>query len=369
MRITSSDIGMNTERYYGSYQQSSMNRLVMVGTSGLLSGGGHGKEDAAGNLLVGEEAKRSYSTEHTYEDIKKKLQEKLNQMSSYTGVKKLSYLRSERDALSTIREQCMQYLMAIFFGDTKKLDYTEMVRSSGNTNQTITEMVYCHQEHYYEETEETSFAVKGTVSTADGREISIGINVEMSRSFAAYYSGDLFQIQERALCDPLVINLDTDAAGFSNQTFYFDIDADGKQDEISELMKGSGYLALDKNGDGRINDGSELFGTRSGDGFADLSAYDEDGNGWIDEADSIWQKLLIWTKDENGEDICYRLKEKGVGAICLSHASTDYSLNDAQNQTNGRIRATGLFLYESGMAGTIQHVDVAKHEQSFDAAG
>ena len=62
----------------------------------------------------------------------------------------------------------------------------------------------------------------------------------------------------------------------SDQTFYFDLDADGKEEEIS-VLNGSGYLALDKNGDGVINDGSELFGTKNGDGFADLARYDEDG--------------------------------------------------------------------------------------------
>ena len=77
----------------------------------------------------------------------------------------------------------------------------------------------------------------------------------------------------------------------------FDIDADGEEESISYLQGGSGYLALDKNGDGVINDGSELFGTKSGDGFADLAEYDADGNGWIDENDPIFDKLLIWAKD------------------------------------------------------------------------
>ncbi len=40
----------------------------------------------------------------------------------------------------------------------------------------------------------------------------------------------------------------------------------------------------------KINDGSELFGTSSGDGFKDLATYDEDENGWIDENDSIFSK-------------------------------------------------------------------------------
>lgn len=159
-----------------------------------------------------------------------------------------------------------------------------------------------------------------------------------------------------------MINLDTDAAQLSDQKFFFDIDADGEMDKISSLGSGSGYLALDKNGDGVINDGSELFGTASGDGFRDLARYDQDGNGWIDENDAIWSRLQIWCRDENGEDVLYRLADKGVGAVCLQNVSTDFALKGQDNQTMGVIRSTGIFLYENGMAGTIQHVDVAKYE-------
>lgn len=164
------------------------------------------------------------------------------------------------------------------------------------------------------------------------------------------------------MCDPLVINLDTDVASLSDQTFYFDIDADGELDEISQLGAGSGYLALDKNGDGQINDGSELFGTASGNGFADLAQYDEDGNGWIDENDAVWDKLKIWCKDEEGNDVLYRLADKGVGAICLQNVSTDFTLKGSSGQTQGAIRNSGVFLYENGAAGTVQHVDVAKYQ-------
>ena len=112
-----------------------------------------------------------------------------------------------------------------------------------------------------------------------------------------------------------------------------------------------------------INDGSELFGTRSGHGFADLAAYDVDGNGWIDEADEIWDRLKIWYKDEKGEDVLCSLKDKGVGAICLQNASTDFSLKSGDlNRTLGAIRSSGIFLYENGNVGTIQHVDVAKYD-------
>ena len=171
------------------------------------------------------------------------------------------------------------------------------------------------------------------------------------------------QIQKLNLCDPLVINLNDNVAGLSDQTFFFDIDADGVKDEISELSKGSGYLALDKNGDGIINDGSELFGTKSGNGFKELSAYDDDGDGWIDEDDEVWSKLKIWTKDEAGKDILLTLKEAGVGAINLQSAKTNFSLNDDKNNTRGVIRNTGIFLYENGNVGTVQHLDVNRYSK------
>lgn len=218
------------------------------------------------------------------------------------------------------------------------------------------------QETFVEEAEQTGFSTTGTVRTKDGREINFNVNVGMSREFQQYYKDDL-ALAPMAMCDPLVINLDTDVAQLQDQTFYFDIDADGELDEVSQLGSGSGYLALDKNGDGKINDGSELFGTASGNGFADLAKYDEDGNGWIDESDAIWDKLKIWAKDENGNDVLYRLADKGVGAICLQNASTDFTQKGASGQTLGAIRSTGVFLYENGNVGTIQHVDVAKYQK------
>lgn len=212
------------------------------------------------------------------------------------------------------------------------------------------------------ETESTYFSTMGTVKTADGREINFNVQVGMSRSFQQVFRQDL-ALASFQMCDPLVINLDADVAELSDQKFFFDIDADGEEDEISQLSGKSGYLALDHNGDGRINDGSELFGTASGDGFADLEKYDEDGNGWIDENDAVWSKLQIWCKDENGKDVLYRLADKGVGAICLQRAATDFTLQGSNGQTNGAIRSTGIFLYENGNVGTLQHVDVAKYDK------
>ena len=164
------------------------------------------------------------------------------------------------------------------------------------------------------------------------------------------------------LYDPLVINVGSACAMLSDQTFRFDLDTDGEADDISLLEKGSGFLALDHNEDGIINDGSELFGVKSGNGFEDLRAYDTDGNGWIDENDEVFEKLRVWYKHADGTDELIDLKTADVGAIFLGHEQTDFSLYGAGMRMNGMIRATGMFLKESGSAGTIQHVDLAKQD-------
>lgn len=210
---------------------------------------------------------------------------------------------------------------------------------------------------FFSEQEVTEFSTVGKVCTADGRELNFGISIEMSRSFVQ--ETECYTEQSYTVIDPLVINLDTDIAQVKDMKFYFDLDGDGKEEKISELGAGSGYLALDNNEDGIINDGTELFGTKSGDGFADLAAYDEDGNGWIDEADGVFSRLKIWTKDETGENRLLDLKEADVGAIYLGSAATQFSMNHAEtNETNAMIRKTGVFLRESGTAGTVQHVDL-----------
>lgn len=211
---------------------------------------------------------------------------------------------------------------------------------------------------FVSEMENTAFQTTGVARTKDGREINFGVTVEMSRAFCAEFES--FTQEDYVVTDPLMINLDSNVANITDMKFMFDIDADGQKEEVSLAGKGSGFLALDKNGDGKINDGSELFGTKSGDGFKDLAAYDEDGNGWIDEADSIFKKLKVWSKDENGKDILISLKKADVGAIYLGNANTEFSMKSGiENQTDAIIRKTGIYLKESGGAGTVQHVDLA----------
>lgn len=207
------------------------------------------------------------------------------------------------------------------------------------------------------ELESTTFASQGVVQTQDGRSIGFNIEVSMSREFTTEFN--ILETENYIKTDPLMINLDSNIGRVSDQKFYFDLDTDGKEEQISFAGQGSGLLALDINGDGTINDGSELFGTKSGDGFKDLAGYDNDGNGWIDENDSVFSRLKVWTKDAEGNDYLIDLKDADVGAIYLRNTDTQFSLKNDENKLNAEIKKTGIYLRESsGVAGTLNHVDM-----------
>jgi len=209
----------------------------------------------------------------------------------------------------------------------------------------------------HSEQESVAFGAAGVVKTADGQEIDFSAQLTMTRQFMSEQSISI--AAGDALKDPLVINFDAPAAKLTTTKYSFDLDSDGAADQISFTGPGSGFLALDTNGDGKINNGRELFGPESGNGFSDLAAYDSDGNNWIDENDAIYEKLRIWTKDDQGNDQLLALGQKGVGAIYLGNVSTEFAMKDSTNQQLGQLRSTGVFLRENGTVGTMQQVDLA----------
>lgn len=216
-------------------------------------------------------------------------------------------------------------------------------------------LIYEYQESYFE-SEKLQFSASGSITTSDGQTIDFSLALSMSREF--YQEENISIRAGEALKDPLVINFSGTAAQLSRRDFHFDIDADGRNDQIAFVSPGSGFLALDRNGDGAINDGSELFGALSGDGFADLRHFDGDGNGWIDENDRVYDSLRVWTRDEEGRTHLVSLGLAGVGALYLGAIETAFSIKDADNALLGQLRRTGLAVLESGQVTTMQHIDL-----------
>ena len=210
----------------------------------------------------------------------------------------------------------------------------------------------------YQEREKMSFEAQGIVKTADGREIDFNVQLNMSREFAEQHDVRI-RLGDAAKIDPLVINFNGTAPELTSTKFSFDLDTDGKEDQISFVGPGSGFLAIDLNGDGKINNGGELFGPDTGNGFAELADYDQDGNNWIDENDPVYDRLRIWTKDQDGKDVLFALGQKGVGAIFLGNTSSAFEMKDTENKLQGQVKSSGIFLYENGLAGTIQQIDLA----------
>lgn len=216
---------------------------------------------------------------------------------------------------------------------------------------------YDHHESY-SEAEQTTFSANGTVTTADGREIKFDLQLSMSRQYHEESDISLRLGDAARQIDPLVLNFAGNAAQLTDQRFAFDLNADGNTENINFLAPGSGFLAFDRNGDGKINNGSELFGPTSGDGFQELAALDGDQNGWIDENDASFKQLTLWTPDKTDKDTLQSLTDSGVGAIALSRINTPFDLKTNANELLGQIRTSGIFLHEAGTAGTIQHIDL-----------
>ena len=210
----------------------------------------------------------------------------------------------------------------------------------------------------YGEVEQTSFSASGVVNTEDGRQISFDVNLSMSRSYYEETNVSVRLGDAAKTTDPLVLNFAGTAAQLTDQRFSFDLNADGQQEQINFVAPGSGFLVFDRNGDGKVNDGRELFGPTTGEGFQELATFDADGNNWIDENDAIFNQLKIWTRNAEGKDVLRTLREANVGAINLSHAATPFSIKNAANELQAQIRTSGTFLQEDGNAGTIQQIDL-----------
>jgi len=225
---------------------------------------------------------------------------------------------------------------------------------------TGTENVGWGIDYQYHETAYTkegiAFSASGAVTTVDGRSIDFNVELEMSRETfqeirLSLQAGD-------ALKDPLMIDFSGKGVGFSEMKFEFDIDSDGVADRISVPEGGCGFIAYDKNGNGIIDNGSELFGPQSGNGFAEMAQLDSDNNGWIDENDSAFVSLKIWRPSSEGNGRVDSLSSADVGAIYTGRADTKFNLQSGDGKIAAQLRESGVYLKESGGAGIIQEVDL-----------
>ena len=280
----------------------------------------------------------------------------------------------EDESPRTPEEAKIKLLELMFYaltGKKMKFRMPELSLNSGNMaspnmpsqaaigTEDLDRVVTVEERQFTLDMEYTAYSATGQINAADGQTINVNIQMNLSRVFMSHSSLKI-ETREPVMKDPLIISYGGNAASLSGETFAFDVDVDGRMDQIYSPGEGSGLLALDRNGDRKINDGSELFGPSTGAGFEELRAYDQDKNGWIDENDDIFQNLLVWSRDKNGNDQLFKLLDLNIGAIFLGDTATEFSIKDAENTTKGIMRSTSFFLKEdkSG-AGLISHIDLA----------
>lgn len=207
-------------------------------------------------------------------------------------------------------------------------------------------------------TEKMSFSASAIIQTRDGRQIELELELNYSRELEINQN---FSIRAgEALKDPLVVNFSGNSSELAAEKFEFDLDMDGQLDRIPLFKSDSAFLAHDKNHDGRINDGSELFGARTGDGFEELRRYDHDHNDWIDEHDPIFSELRLLRIGHDGKQQMVSLNEKGIGALYLNKLATPFELRDRQDEhLLGELKSSSIYVKESGEAGSLQQLDLA----------
>ncbi|MFH1744467.1 MAG: hypothetical protein ABIH23_36145 [bacterium] len=185
-------------------------------------------------------------------------------------------------------------------------------------------------------------------------QIHFEIEIETTTGGDVITEEELQQIMA-SVADPLVLDLDGDGIELTSARngVDFDITGDGKTEKTAFVTGDDAFLAIDKNGNGQIDNGRELFGDQNGaaNGFEELAEYDSNQDGQIDQRDAVYDNLSLFTdRNRNGktdEGELRTLREAGIAGISLSYNNTNH-LTSGGN----RVSQVALFTRFDGRQGT-----------------
>lgn len=163
------------------------------------------------------------------------------------------------------------------------------------------------------------------------------------------FFGDLFNRAKNWVWprDPLILDLDGDGletVGLASNV-YFDHDGDGVQTKTGRAGKDDALLVWDRNANGSIDTGAELFGdftvlpngTLAPNGFAALAALDANGDGILDASDPAFAELKLWrdtSQDgQTGSGELISLADAGIVSLNLAHTLKNQNLANGNQLT------------------------------------
>ncbi|EIL0014367.1 hypothetical protein LK554_004583 [Salmonella enterica] len=148
---------------------------------------------------------------------------------------------------------------------------------------------------------------------------------------------------------PIIIDLDRDGVETISVEagVFFDHDGNKFAESTGWVSPDDGLLVFDRDGNGQIDNGSELFGnntlqadgTNASNGYNALKEYDDNNDGVLDENDAIWNQLQVWQdKNSNGrvdEGELLTMKQAGIASIntMYKNSSTTDSQGNLHKQT------------------------------------
>ncbi|WP_232831085.1 calcium-binding protein, partial [Peristeroidobacter agariperforans] len=158
--------------------------------------------------------------------------------------------------------------------------------------------------------------------------------------------------------DPLAMDLDGDGAIRTlprTHGVHFDLDNSGFAESTSWVHATDGLLVLDRNDNGYIDGGAELFGTETllangqyaENGYEALAEFDTDGDGTISASDSIFAELRVW-QDANSNGVAESGELLALSDLGISSIQVGYTSNRFTDSNNVQHREQSSFTYTDG---------------------
>ena len=166
-----------------------------------------------------------------------------------------------------------------------------------------------------------------------------------------------------ARVDPLILDLNGDGLATTNldqSDVYFDLDSNGFAERTAWIDANDGLLVLDRDGDGKITNGQELFGdqtslsngTRATSGFEALREFDDNKDGKIDASDIVYLKLKVW-QDLNRDGVSQAEEMKSLADVGIKAINLNSTVTGAADAMGNIQRRLGSFVKTDGSDGQI----------------